>query len=122
MEEVFDTLMATIKTTKKFHLRQLADLLGGDLHDVSTTPLEGPDGLVGVPLDADGEKEITVTVKGDGETPITQEELETLVASYTYDPNYGLSVAAKRRRELAAKPTLTQPEMAEAIKMLLEGK
>lgn len=73
-------IMATVRTTKQFHTKQLFDLLGGLYADVSTN---------GVPLDSTNEKEITVTVKGDGETPITQAELDALVASYTYDPNYG---------------------------------
>lgn len=72
--------MATVTTTKQFHMEQLFELLGGDDADVSTN---------GFALDDPAEKEITVTVKGDGETPITQAELETLVTNYTYDPDYG---------------------------------
>lgn len=83
---------------KQFHTKQLFELLGGDLADVSVTPKvvgtevdeEGneTDILEGIPLDSPEEKEITITVKGDGVTEMTQVELEALVADYVYDADY----------------------------------
>lgn len=112
--------MANVITTKRFHVNQLFELLGGDESDLSTTPkVVGTETRIeqqqtgtttdedgnevpvyedvaveypiyeGIPLDSDLEKEIVVTVKGDGVTAMTQAELDTLVANYTYDPNYG---------------------------------
>lgn len=86
--------MATITTSKKFHPRHIFALLGGDLADLSTN---------GIPLDADGEKVLMVTVKGDGETPITQEELDAIVASYTYDPDFGKTEEEREFSRLRAK-------------------
>lgn len=89
--------MATIKTTKPIDPFELHTLLGGDLSDVSTTPRivgeetriqvddEGNEVevvvpiLEGIPLDSKGEKTITATVKGDGETPITEAELRAAI-------------------------------------------
>lgn len=72
--------MPTIKTTKRIDAFEFHELLGGDASDLSTTPIEHPDGTIeGVPLDAVGEKEITVTVKGDGETEITEAELKAAI-------------------------------------------
>lgn len=86
--------MAKTTTTKRFHTKQMFELLGGDLADLSTN---------GVPLDSDQEKEITVTVKGDGETEMTQAELDTLVADYVFDPNYG-----KPAEEVSLKDEIAQ--------------
>lgn len=104
--------MATVTTTKQFHTKQLFELLGGNLADLSTN---------GVPLNSAAEKEMTVTVKGDGETPITQTDLDAIVANYVYDPDHGLSTDQKRKKELAAKATLSASETAEAVKLYLKG-
>ena len=71
--------MAQVTTTKKFHTKHLFSILGGDEADLSTN---------GLALDADGEKVLTVSLKGDGVTPITQAELEGIVDAYTYDPKW----------------------------------
>lgn len=99
--------MATIKTTKQFHAEHLFELLGGDLADLSVTPRQVGTEMVtefdedgneiqverpvyeGIPLDSTEEKEIVVTVKGDGVTPVSQTELDALAADYVYDPDYG---------------------------------
>lgn len=76
--------MATVKTAKRIDADELHDLLGGDQSDLSTTPIKHPDGTIeGVPLDAMGEKEVTATVGGDGETPITEAELQAAIDACT---------------------------------------
>ena len=132
--------MAKITTAKRFHRRQLFELLGGDLADLSVTPKvvgtetrtrtevdeEGNeteveyevDVLEGVPLDSEAEKEITVTVRGDGVTPITQEELEALVADYAYDPDYGKSAEDKLLEAFDKNPNPTLQQTIAAVKAL----
>lgn len=104
--------MATVTTTKQFKTNELFALLGGPGADLSTN---------GKPLDSAESKEITVTVKGDGKTPITQAELESLIAGYTFDPDSGLTPDQKRKKELAAKTDLTPSETAEAVRLYLKG-
>ncbi len=119
--------MATVKTTKRFNREQLFDLLGGDLADVSTTPqvvgtTTDDDGnevpiYEGVPLDAEGDKEIIVTVKGDGKTPITQSELEVILDS-AEDEDVVQTEREAKENEIETLLSKTNPTPADTMRAL----
>lgn len=90
-----------ITTTKQLNLAQLTAELGGI--GLSTRPAE------------DG----TTEVEAHG--AVTPQQLTDAVAAHLPDPNFSLSVEQKRKKELAAKATLSASETAEAIKLYLKG-
>lgn len=48
-------------------------------------------------------------------------QIQTALDGYLYNPDFGVSTEQLRRRELAAKTSLTAEEQAEAVTLLLRG-